>query len=163
MPEAVYQEANLSIPDKLTVPGPQGIAVRFTHPGRGLYSHAEIVRPGETPLPILFQTSPSSITLVSAFEAQANNAVIATKLQRSLPWSLSLWSLDGQYLVLTTFDVIDGKLDIRNSRSKSAYSTTTGLLVPFSNSEAGFLSVDSFAQWSPTKPESHYYAPEIEQ
>ena len=150
--EPTCEEAALPTPRELIVPGPDGATIRFTHPSKSLYARAEIIRPGKLPTRVHFQTTPSSLTLVSGLDAEANNALITTKLRRDTPWSLSLWSIDGHYLLLTIFDVIDGKLDVRNSRSKNAYDTATGALITFANSKAGFLSADSFFQWSPSKP-----------
>jgi hypothetical protein len=115
-----------SQPTLITVPGPDGIELRFSGLDHGLYRHAEVIRPRSIP--------------------------VALKLQPLSAWSLRLWSLDGRYVVLTTYILENGKVDLRNTRAVAAYDTSTGDLAQFAG-RSGLLGNDSFVQWSPTYPD----------
>ena len=54
-------------------------------------------------------------------------------------------------MVLTTYGLINGQLDIRNDIDTEAYDTKTGEMVRFS-SKSTRLGRFSFDHWSPTKP-----------
>ena len=142
----------IATPAELSVIGPSGIRLRFSNPAMGLYRHAEILRLGRPPVHIgLAPDGPNTMTLVDGIDADANNASFAGRLSKSTPWALTLWSLDGRYVVLTTYSVIGGSIDQRNSRFSNAYDTVTGVLTHFRGRSASLAS-GGFIKWSSQKP-----------
>jgi len=146
-------DAQDRVPKVLTISGPNALSLRFTDPLEGLYRHAEILKAGQKPVPLdLSSDDPSEVMLVDGLDANGRNGLFKFKLRKDLPWSLRVWSLDGRYVVLVTYTLRNGHIDIRNERYTNAYDTQTGKPVVFSG-KSKYLSNDSFEQWSPTKPD----------
>lgn len=142
----------LPAPHEIDVPGPNGLHLHFTQPKLGLYQCAEILHSTQASVPIHFQSDQRpNATLIDGADADGRNFLFDARLRRDLPWSLALWSLDGRYVVLTTFEVFNNKVDQQHSRFETAYDTTTGQMMQFA-SKTSLLDSETFAKWSPTKP-----------
>jgi len=139
----------------LILPGPDGIQLRMSDgivvPAFGgkerLYKVVEVIRPKNTPVKIDLDSD----KWVDGDTAETNNlARKSVDGTINKDWSLSLWSCDGHYIVLSTVKQNeDGTWDFRNS-SLDAYDTTTGEYADF-RSPTSLIDNGTFVQWSPTK------------
>ena len=136
----------------LTVEGPGGARLIFSGPTQGLYRKVEALLPGRSAVEITLSAgSPPGQTLVDGPDAEGENGMPDIKLRKGLPWSLGLWSLDGNYVVLKSYETINGQVEERDSGDKEAYDTRTGEMVEFVG-KTMTLDRFSFDHWSPIKP-----------
>ena len=146
------QASRFPEPAVLTVEGPGGARLIFSGPTQGLYRKVEALLPGRSAVEITLSAgSPPVQTLVDGLDADGENGMPDVKLKKDLPWSLGLWSLDGNYGVLKSYELFNVRLQDRDSGGKEAYDTRTGEMGEFA-SKSTHLGRFSFDHWSPTKP-----------
>ena len=140
----------------MVIAGPNGIHMKLSHgilvPAYGdharMYKTVEILRQGKSPVRI--QLPPDNWADGEFIDNRSGPTQDEPGASSHKDWSLSLWSCDGHYIVLSTVSRWeDGTWNFRGSL-QYAYDTTTGEYTEFDIPTA-LLGTDNFVQWSPTK------------